>query len=130
MQKFDSNLILLIFVELAVVYLLAAMLAADGWVIYRLFTGKPVLPRSPLVAPRPVPWGAWTVLLVLVIPYLLPQVVFLGYAKLNRLLPSRSQARLRAAMAQNPPALPDGNQSQRDRTAESETKPADAHLGL
>ena len=46
MQKFDSNLILLIFVELAVVYLLAAMLAADGWVIYRLFTGKPVLPHS------------------------------------------------------------------------------------
>ena len=128
MQTIDPKAILLILVEVALVYLFAAMIAADGWVIYRRVTGRPVLPPSSLVTRRPVPWGAWTVLLAVLMFLVLTQVVFLGYLKLNGLLPSKSQARLLSVKAQNPAAKPDGKQSPPDQKAQPEAKQADGHV--
>ena len=67
MPSIGSKEILLMFLMLFIAYLVAAMFAAEGWVLYRLLTGRRVLPASPLVERRPVPWGLWTVLLTLVL---------------------------------------------------------------
>ena len=102
MQTIDTNAFLLGLLGLFVIYLLAAMIAAGGWVLYRLFTGRPVFSPSPLVNRRPVPWGVWTVLLLVAMTLILPTVVFLGYAKANGLLPSRSSTHPPAGKAQAP----------------------------
>ena len=97
MQTIDTNMVLLAAFGLFVIYLLAAMLAADGWVLYRLLTGQRVFPAAPLVARRPVPWGAWTILVLVAMTILLPVCVYLGYAKAIGVLPRRSLVRSPAA---------------------------------
>ena len=95
MQTFDANAILLAVLGLVFVYLVAAMITVDGWVLYRLLTGRPVLPPSQLVERPSVPWGAWTVLLLFLLNLVLPQCVFIGYAIQNGLLRTRSPAAAR-----------------------------------
>ncbi len=105
MQPIDANAILLAVLGLVFIYLVAAMLTVDGWVLYRLVTGRPVLPPSPLVPRQSVPWGAWTVLLLFVLNLVLPQCVFIAYAIQNGLLRNRSRPTVHrvTAHAEKPP---------------------------
>ena len=97
MQKIDTNMVLLAAFGLFLIYLLASMLALDGWVLYRLLTGQRVFPAAPLVARRPVPWGLWTILSLVAMTLILPVCVYLGYAKATGQLPRRSLSRPQAA---------------------------------
>jgi membrane protease YdiL (CAAX protease family) len=133
MQTIDTNAFLLGLLGLFVIYLLAAMIAAGGWVLSRLFTGRPVFSPSPLVNRRPVPWGVWTVLLLVAMTLILPTVVFLGDAKANGLLPIRSSAHPPAGKAQAPAAATDEKHSPQVRpnlsaasSVESKVEPARA----
>jgi membrane protease YdiL (CAAX protease family) len=128
MQTIDKNAILLALLGLFAIYLLAAMIAAGGWALYRLLTGRPIFSPSPLVARRPVPWGVWTVLLLVLMTLILPTGVYLGYAKANGLLPRRSRAHPPAGKAQAPAAVPDEKQPPQVRPAVPETKPVDAKV--
>ncbi len=112
MQTLDTNMVLLAAFGLFVIYLLAMMLAIDGWVLYRLLTGQRILPAAPLVARRPVPWGLWTVLSLVAMTLILPIGVYLGYAKANGLMPRRSAVRPPAGKAVAPAAPPTEKQAQ------------------
>ena len=61
--------------SLTIVFLctLWAMFVAWIWLIWRFFTGQPILPESPMVRRRETPWGVGTVLVVFV-PLLATQV--------------------------------------------------------
>jgi membrane protease YdiL (CAAX protease family) len=108
MQSIGSKEILLIFLSLFVIFLVAAMFAAEGWVIVRLFSGRRVLPAAPLVRRREVPWGIGTILLVVGIYLVVNLGAFLGYAKMTGRIPSRLERLPTAA----PGAVPKGpNQS-------------------
>jgi membrane protease YdiL (CAAX protease family) len=122
MQTIDAKLIPLAVLGLVVVFLFAAVIAADGWVLFRLLTGQPIFPPSPLVARRRVSWGVWTVLLLAGMGLLLPIAALVGYAKASGLLPSRSRSSPPAAKAQAPALAPDAKQSPQVRPAESEAK--------
>ena len=93
MLAIGSNEILLLMLMLFLTYTVAAMFAADGWVIYRLFRGRRVLPAGPLVDRRPVPWGIWTVLLTI----LLFAVVTDGCREIYGRITARHSARRSAA---------------------------------
>ena len=92
MQTIDTHAILIALLNLVIIYFMAAMLAVDGWVVYRLISGRPGLPPSPLLARGPVPWGAWTVLLMFLLSLGMPQGVFLAYVLANDLLPNPARA--------------------------------------
>ena len=81
-KRIGSNEILLLILALFFVYIVAAMFAAEGWVIYRLVTRRPVLPVQPLVSRRDVPWGIWTILLTFVMWLFANFACQFGYAKL------------------------------------------------
>jgi membrane protease YdiL (CAAX protease family) len=67
MATFGRTEVLLAILSLLALSLLAGMVLASGWVLYRLLNRRPILPMCPLVARRPVRWNLGTVLLVLVV---------------------------------------------------------------
>jgi membrane protease YdiL (CAAX protease family) len=112
MQSIGSKEILLIFVSLFVMFLVAAMFAAEGWVMIRLWTGRRVLPAAPLVERRPVPWGIGTILLVVGIYLAVNFGAFFAYAKMTGRIPSKGARPPTAApgaiaKVPNQPATPD-----------------------
>jgi membrane protease YdiL (CAAX protease family) len=123
MQPIGSKEILLIFLLLFVVYLVAAMFAAEGWVLYRLLRGQRVLPESPMVARRPVPWGLWTVLLTIVLYFAVNIGAFVAYAKLTGRLPARL-----VRPPAPPAAAPDESHPTPDLSPLAEAKPASPEL--
>jgi membrane protease YdiL (CAAX protease family) len=123
MPSIGSKEILLIFLLLFIVYLVAAMFAANGWVIFRLVKGRRVLPASPLVERRPVPWGLWTVLLILALYLAVNIGAFVAYGKLTGRLPARP-ARPPAV----PATAPAANDSSPDPPVLAEGKRASAKL--
>jgi membrane protease YdiL (CAAX protease family) len=123
MQPIGSKEILLIVLLLFVVYLVAAMFAAEGWVLYRLLRGQRVLPESPLVSRRPVPWGLWTVLLTLALYFAVNIGAFVVYAKLTGRLPARF---VRPPAA--PAAAPNEAHATPDDAPPVERKPAAAKV--
>ena len=108
---------------LFIVYLVAAMFAAEGWVIFRLAKGRRVLPASPLVERRPVPWGLWTVLSILALYLAVNIGAFVAYGKLTGRLPARP-ARPPAV----PAAAPAANDSSPDPPVLAQGKRASAEL--
>ena len=108
---------------LFIVYLVAAMFAAEGWVIYRLVRGRRVLPASPLVERRPVPWGLWTVLLTLALYFAVNIAAFVAYAKLTGRLPARL-----ARSPVVPAAAPAVSDSSPEKPVLAEGEPASAEL--
>ncbi len=125
MDKFDPKLLLLIFVELAVIYIFAAMLAAEGWVIYRYATGRPLLPARPLVARRPVPWGPWTVVLIVLMNVVVPLGAAFAYLAANGLLSSQSRAHLQTKAPQAHANDSHGKSKAPARPAPLDAKPSD-----
>ncbi len=119
MQTIDANAILLALMGLVFIYLVAAMITVDGWVLYRLLTGRPVLPPSSLVHRQPIPWGVWTVLLLFLLNLVLPQCVFIGYAMQNGLLRKRTPVAIERVSALA------GKQPPQDRPPAPETKSSD-----
>ena len=91
MHPVDTKLGLPNVLALLLLYIFAAMVVTDAWVIYRLVVDRRVLPRSSLVARRPVPWGGWTVLLFVVLNLVLPVAAMLLYARVNGLRPGRGE---------------------------------------
>jgi len=69
------GLLLLLFLSL-----IAGMFLAWGWVLQRLFRGRPILPERPMVTRTEAPWGVWTVLLVVLVYLLVSSVIPLVYA--------------------------------------------------
>ncbi len=128
MQTIDTHAILVAALNFVFIYLIAAMLAVDGWVLYRLLTGRPVFPPSPLLPRQSVPWGAWTVLLIFVLNLVMPQCVFEAYALEQGLLAKRSPAAPAATKAQAPPHVSNEKQMPQGRPLESDAKSVDVHL--
>jgi membrane protease YdiL (CAAX protease family) len=123
MQTIDTNAILLAVAGLVFIYLIAAMIVVDGWVLYRLLVGRSVLPPPVLVPRRAVPWGAWTVLLLTILNHLvLPLIAISAYAKANGLLPKRSAVVDPTPRVHAPAPAPAEKHPPQGRPAEPEAK--------
>jgi membrane protease YdiL (CAAX protease family) len=125
MQTIDTNAILLAALNLVFIYVIAAMLAVDGWVLYRLLTGRTVFPPAPLVPQQSVPWGALTVLLMFVLSVLMPQVFIISYLMANGLMSDRSPA---TARVHAPAPAPDETHPAQGSPLAPEAKAPDAQI--
>ncbi len=128
MQTIDTNAILLAALNLVFIYVIAAMLAVDGWVLYRLLTGRPIFPPAPLVPHQSVPWGALTVLLMFVLSVFMPQVFIISYLLANGLMSDRSPAAPAAARVHAPAAAPDEKHAAQGSPLATEAKPPDVQI--
>jgi membrane protease YdiL (CAAX protease family) len=122
MQSIGRNEILLLILSLFVIYVVVAMIAAQGWVIYRLVVRRPVLPARPLVSRRELSWGIGTILLTMVAFVIVNVACVIGYAKLTGRRPTRPAAPVppvaagKAKAESSPPA----------KVAKTETRPTGA----
>ncbi len=67
MARISLNEILLALVGWLLAMIFAGMIGVWGWAIWRLLTGRPILPEQPMVNVGRANWGAGTILLVLLL---------------------------------------------------------------
>ena len=80
MAKFGPTEILLALLATLLLVIVSGMALAWAWVIRRLVTGQEILPPHPIVSRPETPWGAWTVLLAVIVYVLVYLAVAQGYA--------------------------------------------------
>ncbi len=79
MVPLDITPILLSLIEGVLLAIFCGILASWGWLIVRLLERRPCLPPESLVERRPTPWGAGTILLVMLTYFVVSYEAFLQY---------------------------------------------------
>jgi membrane protease YdiL (CAAX protease family) len=108
MVKLGAHEIWFALLSLLVVAIVAGMLMAWGWLIWRLVTGQPILPEKPLVDRREPPWRGWTIAAVVVTYLAVSLLASFGYHLIQRRLPGKPAAVAHSNhdIKSEPPSLP------------------------
>lgn len=84
MVPHDITPILRSLIEGVLLAIFCGVLASWGWMIVRLIEHRPFLPPGPIVERRPTPWGAGTILLVMLTYFVVSYEAFLQYHDATR----------------------------------------------
>src|SRR5271157_3012750 len=101
MVKFGPVEILFALLSLLFLALIAGMFLAWGWVLQQLFLRRPILPERPMVIRGDAPWGAGTVLLVVLVYLLVSFAIPLAYTVATGRKPLKPPVALGAAAQRN-----------------------------